>query len=89
MSQPACPGSAIYRSDGTTIAIDAIKPLGAVAAWNKRVSDMEGADSTRIARPGDRIVSVNGMAGDVDSMLEVCRQQVLLKLVVERESEPA
>eukprot|EP00747_Dinoflagellata_sp_TGD_P032872 gnl/TRDRNA2_/TRDRNA2_136266_c0_seq1.p1 gnl/TRDRNA2_/TRDRNA2_136266_c0~~gnl/TRDRNA2_/TRDRNA2_136266_c0_seq1.p1 ORF type:complete len:143 (-),score=28.79 gnl/TRDRNA2_/TRDRNA2_136266_c0_seq1:90-518(-) len=59
-------GIDVNHSDKITLLVDRVKDEGLVPDWNKSNPD-------RAIRPGDRIISVNGVAGKAMDMLEATR----------------
>jgi hypothetical protein len=60
-------------------------PCGAADAWNRQCAGTVFAEKSLM--PGDRIVSINGVTGDPNRMLEECRERRLLKLMVSRSTQ--
>lgn len=67
--------------DGKTLYIKSIQP-GAINDWN-----WDNAP-TRAVRVGDRIVAVNGFAGDATVMVRECRARQQLQLLVRTKRRP-
>jgi len=63
-------------SDEITLLIDAITP-GLIQDWNDR-------NPTYLVRKLDRIVEVNGLRGDYARLVEECRKEELLTMVIKR-----
>jgi len=61
--------------------VTAVKPGGAMQAWNKQC--VGGPAAGKAVMPGDRIVKVNS-ATTPNEMLQECREQKLLKFMVQR-----
>jgi len=57
-----------------------LKPHGPIQAWNA----LQGTDSDRTVKGGDRIVSVNGVEGDGNFLIERLRTATSLRLVLRR-----
>lgn len=64
----------------TCLQVTGIKPGGAMQAWNKQCA---GPAAGKAVVPGDRIVKVNNATTPTE-MLRECREQKLLKFVVQR-----
>lgn len=65
-------------ADGKSLFVKSVMS-GAVEDWNK---DHHGADDC--VRSGDRIVAVNGVAGDAQAMVQECKEKLMLQLLVRR-----
>jgi len=87
-------GFTIRKADGCSLGLDinhtdmgnwlhvtGIKPGGAIHAWNKQC--MGGPAGGKAVMPGDRIVKVNNATTPTE-MLQECREQKLLKFMVQR-----
>jgi len=72
-----------HHEHGQVLRIDAVRPDGAVEAWNKQCVGSDGFASKAI-QPGDSIIVVNDVAQDAKKMLEECRDKRLLKLTIAR-----
>lgn len=66
-------------SDGKSLYVKAILS-GAIEDWNQM---HPGEDAVR---PGDRIVAVNGSAGNAQAMVQECRDRLTLQLLVRRDA---
>uniref|UniRef100_A0A7S3WKA1 PDZ domain-containing protein n=1 Tax=Strombidinopsis acuminata TaxID=141414 RepID=A0A7S3WKA1_9SPIT len=72
--------------------IDSVCDDGAAEAWNRRCAQSSLADSNtpevpsqnRALGTGDRIISVNSVAGDAKRMLQECKEKAQLKLTIKR-----
>merc|ERR1711862_316802 len=69
-------GVDVDHQDGKTLLIDAVTG-GLVATWN--AANPEKAVKTR-----DRIVEVNGIRGEVLQLVEECKKNIVLQMVVQR-----
>jgi len=67
--------------------IERVLPGGAADAWNRQCSTSGGAE--RLLRPGDRIVGVNGAAGDPQAMLAEFSSRRLLRFQIVRTGRQA
>jgi hypothetical protein len=65
-------------SGSSYLTVEAIRPGGAVDAWNRQCDD-----NMRQIKPGDRIVAINNVEG-VEAMHEECLTKHLLKLALVR-----
>lgn len=66
------------------LCVDGIRPDGAVEAWNRQCGSAAGSGVDRAVRRGDKLISVNGIKGPPQAMLDECRDKRLLKLEVVR-----
>lgn len=57
--------------------------VGPLADWNNFCRDV-AEDVSRIVRPGDSIIEVNGIRGEAPDLIKQCEQETLLHIVVER-----
>lgn len=64
------------------LVVEGVLPGGAVESWNLQC--FGGSQQERVVVPGDRIVCVNSIEGDVTKMLEECTKSRLVKLVIAR-----
>lgn len=64
------------------LVVEGVLPGGAVESWNFQC--FGGSQQERVVVPGDRIVCVNSIEGDVTKMLEECTKSRLVKLVIAR-----
>lgn len=71
-----------HHEEDKALRVESVRPEGAVEAWNRQC--LGSAASEKAVLPGDKIVSVNGVANDPAKMLEECRDRQLLKLTVVR-----
>lgn len=71
-----------HHEKDKVLRVEGVRPEGAVEAWNRQCIGSTSAD--KAVRPGDRIISVNGVIYDPTKMLEECRDRQLLKLTVVR-----
>lgn len=69
---------------GSTLRIERVLPGGAAEAWNRQCSSSGAA--SRVLLVGDRIVSVNDIAGNPQAMVQECSNRRLLRLQVVRSS---
>ncbi|CAK0834570.1 unnamed protein product [Prorocentrum cordatum] len=69
-------GVDVDHQDGCTLQVDAVTG-GLFQQWNDNHPE-------QAVKPGDRIVEVNGLRNDVQLLVEECRQNKLLELVVKR-----
>jgi hypothetical protein len=67
---------------GNFLQVTGVKPGGAMQAWNKLCVGGPGAG--KAVKPGDRIVKVNDATTPTE-MLRECREQKLLRFMVQRE----
>jgi len=72
-----------HHEHGQVLKIEAVRPNGAVAAWNKQCDGSDGS-APKAIQPGDSIIAVNDVARDAKKMLEECRDKRLLKLTIAR-----
>jgi len=72
-----------HHEHGQVLRIEAVRPDGAVDAWNKQCVGSDGS-AMKAIQPGDSIISVNDVAQDAKKMLEECRDKRLLKLTIAR-----
>lgn len=72
-----------HHEHGQLLRIEAVRPDGAVEAWNKQCVGSDGFASKAI-QPGDAIISVNDVSQDAKKMMEECREKRLLKLTIAR-----
>lgn len=70
------------EQDDTTLLVENILCGGAVDSWNQQWSG--DASGERVVVPGDRIIKVNKIEGDVSKMLEECTTQRMVKLLISR-----
>jgi len=63
--------------------VEAVRPSLAIDAWNRQCASPISSHPEKSVLPGDEILSVNGKVGS-QTMLEECRQKLLLKLVIAR-----
>lgn len=75
-----------HHEKDKVLRVEGVRPEGAVEAWNRQCIGSTSAD--KAVRPGDRIISVNGVIYDPTKMLEECRDRQLLKLTVVRGQAP-
>lgn len=68
-------------SEGRFLVVQNVLRGGAVESWNRQC--LEALTVARAIFPGDTIVSVNGLS-DCKGMLDACRRDLLVKLVVAR-----
>jgi len=64
------------------LCLDRVLPRGDVEAWNRQCGSSGAAE--KVMQPGDRIVSVNEVAGDPAAMLAECDSKRLLRFCVVR-----
>jgi hypothetical protein len=64
------------------LCLGCVLPGGAVEAWNRQCGSSGAAE--KVLQPGDRIVSVNDVAGDPEAMLAECDSKRLLRFCVVR-----
>lgn len=76
--------SVTHHEHDKVLQVEGVKEGGAVQAWNNLCE----ADSHKVVRSGDRIISVNKVAYDPKAMLEECQSKQLLKLTVVRDGWP-
>lgn len=69
-------GVDVDHQDGHTLLIDAITG-GLVEKWNQE-------NPTQAVKQGDRIVEVNGIRGDVLQLVDECKKNKVLEMVVRR-----
>ncbi|CAK0816790.1 unnamed protein product, partial [Prorocentrum cordatum] len=75
-------GVEIDSLDGTSLLITAVTTGGLIQQWND--------DHPELAlKPGDRIVEVNGIRDDVNSIFEECSEDRILELLVVRRAQAA
>jgi hypothetical protein len=70
-----------HTDGGNFLEVTGVKPGGAMNAWNKLC--VGGPSAGKAVGPGDRIVKVNN-ATTPKEMLQECRDQTLLKFMVQR-----
>jgi hypothetical protein len=100
LNSPKCFSFTLRKADGTdlglnvshqendkSLQVEGVRPEGAVEAWNRQCLGSPGCEHKAVLA-GDRIVSVNAVAGDPAKMLEECRDRQLLKLTVLRGEVP-
>ncbi|CAE7177018.1 nipblb [Symbiodinium necroappetens] len=75
-------GLEVDWADGKTLFIKSVKAEGAVPSWNKK-------HAANAVAAGDRIISINGKAGDPKAMLAVCKKEKQLSLLVRTGSNDA
>ncbi|CAE7692805.1 nipblb [Symbiodinium pilosum] len=68
-------GLEVDWADGKTLFIKSVKAEGAVPHWNKK-------HAANPVAAGDRIISINGKAGDPKAMLAVCKKEKQLSLLI-------
>jgi len=64
------------------LCLNRVLPGGAIEAWNRQCGSSGAAE--KVLQPGDRIVSVNDVAGDTEAMLAECDSKRLLRFCVVR-----
>lgn len=69
-------GVDVDHQDGATLLVDAITG-GLMGAWN-------AADPNKAVKQGDRIVEVNGIRGDVLQLVDECKKNKVLEMVVRK-----
>merc|ERR1740130_1114497 len=69
-------GVDVDNQDGLTLLIDSITG-GLVSSWNSSNSDNK-------VKAGDRIVEVNDVRGDLAQMVEECKKNKMLKIILMR-----
>lgn len=80
-------GLNIAQADGNgALCVEGVLEKGAVEAWNKQCL---GSMQEKAIKPGDQIISVNGISEDPTAMLKECRDKQLLKLTVLRGASKA
>jgi hypothetical protein len=72
-----------HHEYGQVLRIEAVRPDGAVEAWNKQCVGSDGS-ALKVIQPGDSIIVVNDVAQDAKKMLEECKDKRLLKLTIAR-----
>jgi len=75
-------GLEVDWADGKTLFIKSVKAEGAVPSWNKK-------HAASAVAAGDRVISINGKAGDPKAMLAVCKKEKQLSLLVRTGSNNA
>eukprot|EP00933_Yihiella_yeosuensis_P042405 TRINITY_DN3696_c5_g1_i1.p1 TRINITY_DN3696_c5_g1~~TRINITY_DN3696_c5_g1_i1.p1 ORF type:complete len:145 (+),score=39.12 TRINITY_DN3696_c5_g1_i1:103-537(+) len=73
-------GVDVDHRDGMTLLVDAVTG-GLVQDWNDANPDCA-------VKPGDRIVAVNGCQGDVLLLVDECKKNQILNLVIQK-AEPS
>lgn len=64
------------RPAGTLLEVTKVKEEGLVAEWNE-------AHPESAVHAGDRILEINGISGNAESMLQECAREALLRLIVD------
>lgn len=72
-----------HHEFGQVLRVEAVRPDGAVEAWNKQCVGSDGS-ALKAIQPGDSIIVVNDVAQDAKKMLEECKDKRLLKLTIAR-----
>lgn len=70
-----------HPNNGKVLQVEGVLPGGAVEAWNRQCAN---GQPDRAIMKGDRIVAVNNVTGEAVRMLQECKENQLLKLVVSR-----
>lgn len=73
--------------DDRCLCIVGVNPGGAAEAWNRQCSSSGAAE--KVLMVGDKLVSVNGVAGSVQEMRRECETKHLLRLMVVRCENPS
>mmetsp|Transcript_50018 Transcript_50018/g.116094 ORF Transcript_50018/g.116094 Transcript_50018/m.116094 type:complete len:302 (+) Transcript_50018:87-992(+) len=76
-------GLSFMRSDNDrALLVQGVLPNGAIEAWNRQVVGSPNAGKAVV--PGDKLVRVNTTSGSCESMVNECRNKLLVKLLFVR-----